>query len=70
VSTPQHVTDAVLRTLDDHARGARAIADALTVKAPMATSLIEMHRREQHAFELLRAEVNAGLLERLEVGRS
>lgn len=70
MSIPQYATDAVLRTLDDHARGARAIADALTRKAPSATDLIALHRDEQQAFELLSAEVSAGLLERLEVGRA
>lgn len=67
MSIPQHATDAVLRTLDDHARGNRAIADALTRKAPKATALIAMHRDEQLAFELLHEQVSAGLLERLAV---
>jgi hypothetical protein len=65
VTIPQHVTDAVLRTCDDHAKASRAIADALTCKAPKAKSLIAMHRNEQHAFELLREHVAAGLLEQL-----
>lgn len=65
MSIPQHATDAVLRTLDDHARGARSIADALTRKAPKATALITMHRDEQLAFELLHKQVSAGLLEQL-----
>lgn len=65
MSIPQHVTDAVLRTLDDHAKASRAIADTLTRKAPKATSLIAMHRSEQQAFELLLEQVSAGLLEQL-----
>lgn len=65
MSIPQHAVDAVHQTLEDHARGSRAIADVLTRKAPKATSLIAMHRHEQQVFELLREHVSAELLEQL-----